>query len=162
VPPVRTADPRHPVSVMDTPEANVALFAFLLHYPWEFLQVPFFADMTMAPHWDAVKFCTRATLGDVGITLVAFWGTAVAARSRDWIRHPRRTTTTAFVVIGMVITIVSERLATGPLGRWTYSELMPVVPVLGVGLVPVIQWLVLPLALVWLVRRQLAGAANHG
>jgi hypothetical protein len=41
----------------------------------------------------------------------------------------------------MVITIVSERLATRSLGRWTYSELMPVVPVLGVGLVPVIRWL---------------------
>jgi hypothetical protein len=146
---------------MDTPEANVAFFAFLLHFPWEFLQVPFFTDMTTAPHWDAVKFCTSATLGDVAITLVAFWGTAAAARSRDWIRHPRRTTTATFVIIGVVITMVSERLATGPLGRWTYSELMPVVPVLGVGLVPVIQWLVLPLALLWLVRRQLAGPGTR-
>jgi len=116
----------------------------------------------MAPHWDAAKSCTRATLGDMGITLVAFWGTAAAARSRDWIRHPRRTPTTAFVLIGMVITIVSEQLAPRLLGRWTYSELMSVLLVLGVGLVPVIQWLVLPLALVWLVRRQLAGAGNQG
>jgi hypothetical protein len=146
------------VAVIEAPETNVALFAFLLHFPWEFLQVPFFAGMTTAPHWEAVTFCTRATLGDVAITLVAFWGAAVAARSRDWIRRPQRTPMTVFVVIGVLITVLFERLATGPLGRWSYSELMPVVPGLGVGLVPIVQWLVLPPALVWLVRRQLAGA----
>lgn len=146
------------VAVIEAPETNVALFAFLLHFPWEFLQVPFFASMTTAPHWEAVKFCTRATLGDVVIALVAFWGAAVAARSRNWIRHPQLTPTTVFIVIGVLITVLFERLATGPLGRWTYAELMPVVPVLSVGLVPIVQWIAVPLAVIWLVRRQLAGA----
>jgi hypothetical protein len=83
---------------MDTPEANVSLFAFLLHYSWEFLQVPFFADMATAPHWGAVKFCTRATLGDVGTTLVAFWGGGRSVPRLD--PSPRTHATTAFVVMG--------------------------------------------------------------
>jgi hypothetical protein len=48
-----------------------------------------------------------------------------------------------------------ERLATGPLGRWAYADAMPVVPVLEVGLSPLVQWIVLPPLIVWFVRRQL-------
>jgi hypothetical protein len=146
-------------ALIDTPELNLALMAFLVHYPWEFLQVPFFAGMATAPHWDAVKFCTTATLGDVVFTVIAFWGTALFVGSRSWIGQVRPGATAVFVAIGVGLTMASERLATGPLARWSYSELMPVLPILGVGLVPILQWLILPPAIVWLVRRQLAGAA---
>ncbi|MDX5376156.1 MAG: hypothetical protein LPK08_01365, partial [Halomonas sp.] len=55
------------------PEFNVALFAFLLNYPWEFLQVPFYFTMSEMAHRDAVLFCTRATLVYMLINLLAFW-----------------------------------------------------------------------------------------
>ncbi|HVS64650.1 MAG TPA: hypothetical protein VMT85_14235 [Thermoanaerobaculia bacterium] len=32
------------------PEAHVAFFGFLLNYPWEMLQAPFFARMTEMRH----------------------------------------------------------------------------------------------------------------
>ena len=35
--------------LLDTPEFNIALFAFLLNLPWEFWQVPFFAGMPRLP-----------------------------------------------------------------------------------------------------------------
>jgi hypothetical protein len=60
-----------------------------------------------------------------------------------------------FVGAGVVITIVMERLATGPLGRWAYAERMPIVPLADVGLSPLLQWFVLPPLIVWFVRRQL-------
>ena len=41
--------------ILDAPAVNVALFAFLLNYPWEFLQVPLFRDMPTAPHWEATN-----------------------------------------------------------------------------------------------------------
>jgi hypothetical protein len=49
--------------------------------------VPFFEGMADAPHWEGVKFCTRATVGDTAIALIAFWGAAAVAGSRDWIRQ---------------------------------------------------------------------------
>jgi hypothetical protein len=57
----------------------------------------------------------------------------------------------------LAITTAIERLALGGLWMqgWSYSPLMPVVPGLGVGLSPLVQWLVLPPLLIWLVRRQL-------
>lgn len=141
--------------VLDAPEANVMVFAFLLNYPWEFLQAPLFRGMATAPHWDAVKFCTGATLGDAVIASVAFWGVAAAAGNRRWILRPSTAQVAGFVVAGLAITLVLEQLATGPLGRWAYAEGMPVVPLLGVGLTPMLQWILLPPLVAWLVRRQL-------
>ncbi len=40
---------------------------------------------------------------------------------------------------------------------WTYQPTMPLLPGTGVGLVPLLQWVVLPLLTVWFARRQLAG-----
>lgn len=141
--------------VLEAPEANVAVFAFLLDYPWEFLQVPLFRGMAAAPHWEAVKFCTGATLGDAVIAVVAFWGVAAAAGTRRWILRPSAAQVAGFVAIGLAITLALEWLATGPLGRWEYAEAMPVVPLIGVGLAPALQWILLPPLVAWFVRRQL-------
>jgi hypothetical protein len=54
-----------------------------------------------------------------------------------------------------LITIVMEWLAIRVLGRWAYAETMPVVPLLGVGVAPFVQWIVLPPLVVWFVRQQL-------
>jgi len=72
----------------ELPEFNVAVFALLLNYPWEFSQVPLFAGMADAPHWDAIRICAIATLGDIVIMLIAYWLVAVIARSRFWFAAP--------------------------------------------------------------------------
>jgi hypothetical protein len=140
----------------DAPETNVAIFAFLLNLPWELAQVPLFAGMATAQHWSAILACGAATLGDVTIALAAFWTVAAGVGARRWVLAPTRGRVAAFVAVGMVITTVMERLATGLFGRWAYAEAMPVVPVLEVGLSPLLQWIVLPPLIVWFVRRQLA------
>ena len=70
------------------PEFNVIVFALLLNYPWEFLQVPLFADMPQAAHWDAIRTCTRATLGDGVIMLIAYWTDGLVACNRWWVLAP--------------------------------------------------------------------------
>ena len=138
------------------PEINVVIFSFLLNFVWEIWQAPFFVGMSDAPHWEAVKSCTRASAGDVVIMLVAFWGVAVVNRSRAWALDFRQRDLVAFTSIGFVITVLMEWLATGPLGRWTYADTMPVVPLLGIGLLPALQWLLLPPLILWFMRRQLS------
>ena len=141
-----------------TPEFNVLLFALLLNYPWEFLQVPLFKQMPQAPHWDAVKACSRAAAGDAVIALAAYGFVALLRQDRNWVVRGTRAATLSFTVFGVLITVAIERLALSGLWveRWAYSSLMPVVPGLGVGLSPLMQWLVLPPLVLWLVRRQLA------
>lgn len=140
------------------PEANLLFFAFLVNYPWEFLQVPLFVGLAEAPHWQAVKFCSAAALGDAVLTLALFWLVAAVERDRRWIRRPPLRAVALFVGAGLGATVVLEWLATGPLDRWHYAPSMPTVPLFGTGLSPVVQWLVLPLVVLGIVRRQLAGA----
>lgn len=129
----------------------MALFAYLLNFSWEFLQAPLFQGMADAPHWEAVKMCTRATLGDAAITVVAFWAVAAVVRSRSWILNPTRWSLLGFIAVGVAITAVLERL-----DRWVYADIMPIVPMLGIGLAPFLQWVLLPPLVVWFVRRQLS------
>lgn len=149
--------PRRLQALTWTPEFNVALFAFLLNLPWELWQVPLFDRMAAAPHWEAVKTCSRAAAGDAVIALLAYWAVALVVRHRGWVVLPTASRVLGFTACGLVMTIAIERLALGGLWMqdWSYSPLMPVVPGLGVGLSPLVQWLALPPLLIWLVRRQL-------
>jgi hypothetical protein len=139
---------------MNWPETNVVLFAFLLNLPWELWQIPLFKNMPSLAHWDGVILCTRAALGDAVIALLAFWLVAVMARARDWMRRPSGATLGAFVAIGLIVTIALEYWATQIGGRWDYADAMPRLPLLGTGLAPLLQWLLIPPLVVWLVRRQ--------
>ena len=144
--------------LLDQPETNILIFAFLLNYPWEFLQAPFFEGMAVATHWDAVKVCTRATFGDAVIMLIAYWSVAVAASDRWWLRAPSRVQMLGFIAAGVIITVAIEHFATqsmDPSCGWRYAETMPIVPVVGIGLTPLLQWLLIPPLAIWFVRRQL-------
>ncbi|KAA8981980.1 hypothetical protein CK501_15000 [Halovibrio salipaludis] len=138
-----------------SPEFNVVLFGFLLNYPWEFLQVPFYRDMPQAAHWDAILFCSRATAGDALIALVSFWGVALVSRNRRWIVQATPWQVIKFSAFAVMITIGLEWHATVVAERWAYAEQMPVIPVIGTGLLPLLQWIVLPPLIVWLVHRQI-------
>jgi hypothetical protein len=146
--------PRRGPAIVDLPEFNIVVFGFLLTLPWEMLQVPFYAAMMTAPHWPAVKFCTVATVGDAVIMLFAFWGVAIGARSRRWIVAPTRPQVAAFIALGLAATLLIEQLATRAPWGWRYSALMPVDPLLGIALVPVLMWLIVPLVVLWFVKRQ--------
>lgn len=140
--------------LFDQPEPNVVVFSFLLNLAWEMWQVPFFQGMAEAAHWQGVMTCTRATAGDAGIALTAFWVAAARARSRYWMLRPGKADLAVFVGAGLILTIAFEALATGMPGRWAYAEAMPRLPVIGTGLLPVLQWLLIPPLVLWFVRRQ--------
>jgi hypothetical protein len=139
------------------PELPAALFSFVLHFVWEFVQVPTYTGMVGMAHWEAIKLCMSATFGDVGFALMAFWTASIAARSREWILRPTRLSVVIFVVVGILLTVGFEYYYTNFSLRWTYSDLMPLVPPFGTGLSPLLQWLVIPPLVVWLARCHLVG-----
>jgi hypothetical protein len=47
---------------------------------------------------------------------------------------------TGFTVLGLAATILVEILATQVWHRWRYSSLMPTIPILEVGLIPLLMW----------------------
>ena len=153
-------------AVTDTPEFNTVIFALLLNFAWEILQAPLYVGMAQMPHAQVTKVCLQATVGDAVILLLAHGVVAVAARRRHWIVASNGWQLPLFVAIGVSITAAIEWLATRGywISSWNYLPTMPLVPGTGIGLVPLLQWVVLPLLTVWFVRRQLphrAQAAAH-
>lgn len=140
---------------LDTPELNVAVFSFLLHFVWEMQQMPFYEHPPDWTLWQMTQVYTCATFGDVGITLISFWTVALAARSRRWIIEPRTLQVVGFTAVGVAATIVLEYLATQVQHRWQYAEAMMTLPVLGTGLSPFLQWVVIPPLVAAFVGRQL-------
>lgn len=140
---------------LELPELNLAFFSFLLHFVWEMWQVPFFAGMPSTSHWSGVGICTQATFGDSAMAVTAFWGAAALRRSRFWFENPRAGEWAVYMAIGLGLTLAFEWLATGPLERWSYGPDMPRLPVLGTGLLPTLQWLVVPPLALKLTARQL-------
>lgn len=147
-----------PDGVRSAPELPIAYFSFVLHFVWEFVQVPTYTGMAELLHWEATKLCMSATFGDVAFALTAFWLASLAARRRDWIIRPTRLPAAIFVAVGIVLTVGFEYYYTNISMRWTYSDLMPLVPPLGTGLSPLLQWFIVPPLVVWLTRRHLLGA----
>ena len=148
--------------VTATPEFNVAIFALLLNFAWEILQAPLYASMADMPHAQVTKACLQATLGDAVIMLLAYGAVAAIAHNRHWIVAASGWQLILFITIGVSITGAIEWLATRGywIENWNYLATMPLVPGTGIGLAPVLQWVLLPPLLAWFVRRQLAGAAG--
>lgn len=143
-------------AAMRSPEFAIALFALLVNLPWELAQIPFFRGMSDRPHGEGVRLCTTATLGDALITVLAYELVAALRRARHWLLNPTRADVRLFVAVGLVVTVVLEQVAIHS-GRWSYADSMPIVPLLGVGIVPIVQWLIVPLIVLWLTRRHLQG-----
>lgn len=155
---LRPAASRAVNAVTGTPEFNVATFALLLNFPWEILQAPLYAGMAGMPHAQVTRACLQATFGDMLIMLLAYGLVAVVARSRRWIVAASGGQLALFIVIGVVTTAGIEWLATRGywVQSWTYLPAMPLVPGAGIGLAPLLQWVLLPLLTVWFLRRQLS------
>ncbi|MCY7278652.1 MAG: hypothetical protein LH702_34200 [Phormidesmis sp. CAN_BIN44] len=138
------------------PEWNIGIFSFLLNFFWEMQQMPFYQIPSDISCFDMIRNCTLATVGDVGISIAAFWAVAVISRSRQWFHNPKYWQVSSFILVGIVITIIFEALATRVLGTWKYADLMPTLPFLGTGLLPLFQWVLIPPLVVWFVKRQLS------
>ncbi|RAM49967.1 MAG: hypothetical protein C6Y22_19420 [Hapalosiphonaceae cyanobacterium JJU2] len=144
-----------PLRLLDLPELNIAIFSFLLNFLWEMQQMPFFQVSSESSCTDEVINCTVATVGDVGISLTAFWTVAIMSKSRQWFRQLNWWQLNSFILVGVVITIIFEALATGVLDRWEYADIMPTLPFFGTGLLPLLQWILIPPIIIWFVQRQL-------
>ena len=111
---------------------------------WEILQLPLYtlwATGTRREQAFAVLHCTIGDAMIAGLSLLA--ALALFARAA-WPRAGVARVYAGSLAFGVVYTIFSEWLNTSVRGSWAYSGLMPVVPGIGTGLAPLLQWLVVP------------------
>ena len=102
----------------------------------------------------------RATLGDVAITLLIYAIGALAARTLRWGLRAAWNVYSAVALLGAMHAFWIERAAIAS-GRWTYTQTMPVIPLLKVGLWPLLQLTVLTPLTFWLANRCSLAPRTH-
>lgn len=140
------------------PWAAIALFAFGLHFIWEMLHAPLYRGLAEQPHAAGILCCLRATAGDAGIALAAYGVVAAGTRDRQWLADARGPRVAWFVAVGLAVTVALELLSVYRWGRWAYGPAMPTIA--GVGLSPLLQWVVLPPLTLWLARRHVGAGPS--
>lgn len=131
--------------------AALGLIAFGLNWPWEMAQMPAYAEMAGTSWRETALPCAVAALGDVGLTLAVCGLGALAAGRVGWGMEGSWNVYAAAALLGAVLaTVVECRLIAS--GAWSYNARMPIVPVLGVGLWPVLQTALLTPVSLWAAR----------
>lgn len=126
----------------------------LLNLIWEVLQLPLYTLWTtdsLGAQAFAVVHCTG---GDVLIASLVLLAALVTVGSVGWPMERFRAVFVLTVLLGLGYTIYSEWHNVVVRKTWGYSTLMPVLPYLGTGLSPVLQWLVIPVVALTAARRQ--------
>lgn len=126
-----------------------AAVSFVMHLVWEAAQLPLYilSDESTGALAYAVLHCT---VGDALIAGGAYVLAGFALQQADW--PPVRPWAGAAIALpfGIAYTIYSEWDNVYRAGNWAYAADMPLI--LGVGLAPLLQWLVVPTIVLVLVR----------
>ena len=113
------------------------------HFLWEAAQLPLYTLWRTATPGEIAFALIHCTGGDVLITTMTLAAAVALARRFRWPPFGRRMVFTA-IVLGTAYTIFSEWLNVAIRGTWSYTMAMPVLPWLGTGLTPLLQWLIVP------------------
>ncbi|WHZ14957.1 MAG: hypothetical protein OJF52_001797 [Nitrospira sp.] len=116
--------------------------AVLVNYTWERLQSPLYVHPGRAsiPWW----LCLAASLADGLFVLVIFGVGWIVLGRRTWFEQPGIEGYLVMLTSGVAISVGVEWTTIHVLRWWTYGEHMPLVPIVNIGLAPMIQMLVLP------------------
>lgn len=130
---------------------KIFCIASIVNYPWEVGQIVFY-DFSGGV-LDAAVHCFIPSLGDGVIVLIIYLAGLLVFRRLDWVDKPGVTNYVVLLVTGFMVAIVVEWLGMVVLNRWKYNPLMPVLPYLNLGLLPILQMLLLPPLIFTLVAR---------
>jgi hypothetical protein len=127
--------------------------ATTLHLVWETAQLPLYTIWSTGTKLEILFAVIHCTAGDLLITASALALAALVARIRHWPFFGNRMMLTP-ILLGLCYTVFSEWLNTQVRQSWSYTEAMPLLPPLGTGLTPFLQWLIVPGIALGYVRRK--------
>jgi hypothetical protein len=116
----------------------------ILHLIWEMLQLPLYTIWSTGSSAEVAFAVLHCTTGDLMIASLSLLIALLVVGNRSWPSERFTSVMMTTIIIGIGYTVYSEWVNTAVRKTWQYSNLMPTLPVLGTGLSPFIQWLIVP------------------
>lgn len=124
---------------------TLAAVSFVLHYIWEGAHVHLYTNYDGLS--GALPITLWATLGDVFYSLFVGGALAAIRKGVGGVEHMKSAEYAWVALVGLALAISIELRAQW-LQLWSYTEAMLIIPVLNIGLSPVLQMtLLLPLSI---------------
>ena len=138
---------------------RVARRAFLaaipVHFLWEMAQAHAFTGLP-PDAFRATLACAHASLGDGFLTVLVWAVGALVFGRAGWVGPTRWRGWLLLLGLAVVVAMGTEVVLVHGLQRWGYGASMPLLPVLQVGLWPVVQMLLVTPPVLWW-----AGSIGH-
>ncbi|MFZ1798903.1 MAG: hypothetical protein WAU24_03485 [Chitinophagaceae bacterium] len=120
----------------------ILFFAFLFNAAWEILQIPLYKGGSY--EWNHIVFCLLASVADVIMVLLLYFSFAFIYKNALWVKNVNPGKIIVLILTGGIGAILAESRHL-LLGTWSYASAMPLIPVVDVGLSPVLQFMILPI-----------------
>lgn len=122
----------------------IAATAFMLNLIWEIAQGPLYEGFEY--DLNHLSFCALASVADMLMVLILYFAFILIYKDIFWTGYMGIKRISFLILVGGSGAIFAEMWHTAR-GDWSYAETMPMVPFAEVGLLPVLQFALLP----WLV-----------
>lgn len=123
----------------------IAMVAGAMHLVWESAHVSLYGGFE---HLTNLPIVFYATIGDIGYTIGAVLLLSLFRGNVRRLSMPSVKDLAGLAVFGAMIALFVEYKALA-LGRWFYLDAMPIIPLLDVGLTPILQMVILLPLSVW-------------
>jgi len=127
----------------------MVVISFVFNLIWENLQMPLYAGYIETSFF-GIK-CLLASMGDVIIFLSIYILIAMKNRKFLWFLNYSKMNYIILFVLGILVAVIVEKFALAS-GRWEYAYNMPIIPIVNVGLTPVLQMFTLSVATIGIIK----------
>ena len=114
---------------------TITIIAFLLNLIWELVQMPLYKGSSYSI--EQIAFCALASVADALMVLLLYFGVALIFRNPLWIQHLKWQQIAIVILIGGAGAVLAEirHLSSG---NWAYADSMLIIPIVNVGISPVL------------------------
>lgn len=134
--------------------------ALMLHLVWEVAHLPLYTLSADGDRLRVALYVLHCTLGDVLIASATFLAPTLIWRRFDWYRTQPLAGGALMIVLAVLYTAASEWFNVYYRASWGYTPSMPTVG--GIGVTPLLQWIVVPVLMVIAMRRWDTGKNRGG
>ncbi len=129
-----------------------------LHFGWEISQMAYysFSGVTLSGYDAFVKDHWTTAAKDGLVTVALYLLVGMLVKNSGWAKRFNRQRFMFLIVLGFLWAVGVEYHAVEMAHRWAYAPSMPMIPILNVGVSPVLQMVIVPFFAIFFVRKQLS------